>query len=847
MIELTKPKLRTKDSTLKTVSRPSEFPAESRCLKGSELVEGESRCAMPKLSRKARADDAMMVTPINSGKEEEPSMKPNKSVVKNKLVRPSLKTRLRNSAISQNAASNFDFEIDADPPGHLTNTCQRRSQAKMPKNTRSSSTKNKGAQIQTTRIYATTKVSGGEPPKAQRRAAAKASKQLDSSKLLIESDDPQDDDEFHPSLAKKSRKKSAAKTEESKSNGTMQLARTQSSVSINVKQSSVLDRGTSRQPIINDKLGSVSPEIARASTPKATEMQYQQNDDNLPEATTHFEDALDQPGDHLIIDGGSESAHLSQAQYPLVGEPTEARMTNGVATEENRTVHRPISIHKSSERAPRISAKPHSLSVSLVAPSDSEDSVNVAGLETQAQPPPKRAILSGTQAHLNEVSASIEHRRAVPKPTETQASPDAQPSAQNFLGKASCRRMKPSQTFAKMFQYPGSDANVGHENIRQSLGQQSKQDVHEGSRLQPGRMTYQGFETPVNSHASRKPTLISFSLSGPKNQGTVSSSKPEEAMRKAKAMDVTDTLKIEGRKRNPPIRLDMPHKRQKVAPPQRNIISEIHNTEDLDAIAQERLTPTSQGSRVQANGSPMPASQPNIVHGAYAEETGEDDDIEEQPVTMDYADGETEACTELPTVKNLSIDEKHALIRSSSSKQIPSSPMAPSNMLTNSEAHCLHSNGVLTNVVNDHIVQSQDLHDPFLVPGELKESSFTRLLRKSSQAKLVEQQKDLAVDVTSRHLGGQNRAIDNEDLEKTLVNDEDDENNDDAMQDQSSEAREISLGSDANESEIGHHPKRQDGQSSEDWVLGISKHQTNVLEALFGISHVMIISSRGGI
>ena len=762
-------------------------------------------------------------------------MKPNGSMAKSRLVRPSISNRLSKSTVSQHAAKGENYELSDDSAECATNTIQWHSSTKEPKSKRSLTVKGISAPILGSKVLTKTKSSSGKPPRAQRRAAVKASKQLESSRPLAEKDDVQDDSDFDPYLRKRSRKTRAAKAAENKMNDAMQNISLKSSATTNAKKSNLRYQMTSPGPLTNDKSNIVSPGVARN---RYVDTQHRQDFDDIPEATTHFDDAFDPPGDHIVIDGVSESVQLLQAHYPLAGQSAGGTVVNKAAAKRSKTVQKSDNAQTPLEENP-------------MPPPSNEDPIGVAKPEKQANTPPIKPVLANTQAHPDRRNESVKLGIAFHTMSNAQIHYEVDPSTKDLPEKATHSRMKPPAKLTKVVQHQRSHPINRNASIRcpsQQHSQAEIRDTDEKSLNCSSKKTHPEFETPVNSHRNRKPILIGFSSSGPRNQGILSKNKRELVTQKdmeafaTESTDVTNVSHGEPVKRKLSIQLSNPQKRLKVAPLRRGLKSECRPAKTLDKTTHERSVQKSQGSRVEANGSPIPVSQPNAVPTTSLGQISEYNEINDQITIVDYDDFDNEIYTDLSAARK-PLDDIHvsqkdrASLRSGSSKQIPSSPLAPSNLLTNSEAHQLHPSGVLTNVANDKVLRSQDLHDPFQVPGELKESSFTKLLRNANQVKLVEQQKDLTANVSSGHLGDQGRAIHIEDTE-TLVNENQDQDDDEVMQDQSSDVQEADSGSDADGSDNGQSPTREDVESSDDWVLRISNHQTDLLGALFGISRV---------
>ncbi|KAL8807668.1 MAG: hypothetical protein Q9200_004581 [Gallowayella weberi] len=154
---------------------------------------------------------------------------------------------------------------------------------------------------------------------------------------------------------------------------------------------------------------------------------------------------------------------------------------------------------------------------------------------------------------------------------------------------------------------------------------------------------------------------------------------------------------------------------------------------------------SSQGSRVDENGSPLPPQRTrSFVYPAVEQMyTGEvDSDLENVvPFLKDdeamFIDAEMDGIDEpeLPaftTLQGARIKEA-TFTGSSNSKHGPSSPTAPSAMLTDIQAHAVQPGGRLVNVHTDAVLVPATLHDPFTSPKARPPNSFLDRLRRKCQ------------------------------------------------------------------------------------------------------------------
>ncbi|KAL8776391.1 MAG: hypothetical protein Q9213_008290 [Squamulea squamosa] len=159
----------------------------------------------------------------------------------------------------------------------------------------------------------------------------------------------------------------------------------------------------------------------------------------------------------------------------------------------------------------------------------------------------------------------------------------------------------------------------------------------------------------------------------------------------------------------------------------------------------------SQGSRVDENGSPLPSQQTRTYQSLAGRQKyliGDDSDSENIPpplldddTTLVRAETNEDYELELPAIRTSRgrRSERAEAIRSSNSKHGPSSPTAPSVMLTNAQAHAVHSDGRLVNVRTDTVLVPATPHDPFTRQKIQRPSGFLdRLRRKCDDVKVKE-------------------------------------------------------------------------------------------------------------
>jgi len=362
-----------------------------------------------------------------------------------------------------------------------------------------------------------------------------------------------------------------------------------------------------------------------------------------------------------------------------------------------------------------------------------------------------------------------------------------------------------------------------------------------------------GSTTPRNKELKdihRKPNIVHFEPTGPSNQGS-STRKPEHASASAKTATPNPHPDIEYRSKrkhvddaqdNRVAPQFLPEKRQKLH----------YRDGPKEAVEQAPLLPTkaqrannvgqqhnasSQSSRVDEFGSPQPyqhartttITQKKLPPRPTAKQVITLDDDSEVDENLAPYDDEPSAFPEvfLPTHKSLKKSPRAAppALISNNSKHRPSSPLAPSSIITGLAAHEEQADGKLVVVRTAEVVVLKKPQDPFVEAALERSNSFMDLLRKSSGKQVDKSQ--------TKHIGspgGGYKVSDDQDPEKTLIGalDPDDE-------DASSTASETSSDSDDSSEE---EEKHSDDGSVLAWHRALQPHQKATLDVLVEISHV---------
>lgn len=259
--------------------------------------------------------------------------------------------------------------------------------------------------------------------------------------------------------------------------------------------------------------------------------------------------------------------------------------------------------------------------------------------------------------------------------------------------------------------------------------------------------------------------------------------------------------------------------------------------------------PSSQNTRVNENGSPMPFFMTRNEKIAAEEQYLDENDgkdalaearLEEQLVLQDDDPVLPEPSLPLrPLVSTVSISQPKITAYqslSSNSKQVPSSPHAPS-AFGMMPPHHIHNDGELVNAETRESIMPIKPQDPFVGATQNPQNSFMNALRISSEAaakRLVSRNNNerASCDVVMRpslHVG--------EDPDKTLV---------EPKLRKKHKRIHVSISSSSSQSGSSTQPPQAEESSEEEsdaeteakWRQGLEPHQENMLDCLVTISHV---------
>ena len=268
----------------------------------------------------------------------------------------------------------------------------------------------------------------------------------------------------------------------------------------------------------------------------------------------------------------------------------------------------------------------------------------------------------------------------------------------------------------------------------------------------------------TNDRDKCKPGIISFSGEGPRNQGkrplqqdysgrqrevwqnpntsTLSTASKRKRIEEGACKD-QETLEKGSRKRPKHIHFSLPKEQTRSL--------KIAGLPDVDTFEHSQLT-GSQSTRVTSDGSPIASKQfspdentimfvPRIISDFFNQKEANSDDT---PFTKAKQQGLNAGsfhnmCTELPSLpdQHMSLSRNSGRPKSGYGKLLPSTPTAPSRMLTSLAAHTVQPGGGFYNLQTRHLLCETKLPDPFAeskgmeIPNLPKPNSFLERLRRS--------------------------------------------------------------------------------------------------------------------
>ena len=401
-----------------------------------------------------------------------------------------------------------------------------------------------------------------------------------------------------------------------------------------------------------------------------------------------------------------------------------------------------------------------------------------------------------------------------------------------------------------------------HEKLRQATGNATPISA----KGKPREISPAGMQLP---DINRKPEIISFSAEGPKNQGAASIKKPkplnistgvqtddsnqaalgeEREILKRKAASQVDDPALSA--------YEQPPKRQKrnITPPTKHkhvpqMIPEPHSI----AVHEKPHRVSSQSTRVDENGSPMPSAHARNDRVAKTQGYIKDEETAnpylrtdlhtEDEQSVSYVEGDDlQDDPRLPLTKiplppqghNAGFDRL-----SSNSKRNYVSPNAPSDFASMPAHYIFHDGRIVNSQTKENIVPTEP-QDPFIGAGQVGTSDFMRALRRKSDTEARSQTK--TVTDAKRRLPACT-----EDPDKTLVEGESSrkQRKDDVISISSTKTS-SSSGSAASEGlspSIETSSQESDVDTLTQWQKAFEPHQGNMLGVLSNISHVSNVNT----
>lgn len=553
-------------------------------------------------------------------------------------------------------------------------------------------------------------------------------------------------------------------------------------------------------------------------------------------------------------------------------------------------------------------------------------------------------------AKLNALFLKSRDMIAEPKTADSLNTPEpaalARPSRQpklivvDKLAAISCEEAKqlenPQRHMESVIQTKGEDEDSRIENLNpagesastlgveskrkiERLGNTSQKGVKLAPREQPGEVSiyktpaYDAEKTPLPV-VSHKPVVIGFSKIGPRNQGTISTKKPNPpkevenralhavGLRNNNVPNATINQVEAGLKNvgdaqmkpgDPPQQIHSEHltivdpfaipemtaqehraQKRRLAPfaddpapweheqlskrQKRNIETPptVHNhhpkmlPDPSPAMIHDRCQLlSSQNTRVNQNGSPMPFRITSNDNIAFDEQCSDEDDgkdalaearLEEQFALQDDDPTLPEPILPLrPLLAAVSTSQPKTLAHkslSNNSKQVPSSPHAPSAFGTIPPHHVYHDGKIVNAETRESIIPVNPL-DPFLGAPQNPQNPFMSALRKSTEVEA----RRLVSGINNK--GGSGGVVTrpyhkvDEDPDKTLVEPYLRKGykklpvSDSSSSSQSDSPTQVSQPDESSEEE-------SDAETEAIWRKGLEPHQKNMLDCILKISHV---------
>ncbi|KAI4240336.1 MAG: hypothetical protein LQ352_007656 [Teloschistes flavicans] len=523
-------------------------------------------------------------------------------------------------------------------------------------------------------------------------------------------------------------------------------------------------------------------------------------------------------------------------------------------------------------------AQPSDPSRMALAPQSNRNAVENPRTELQPDDPVPNipntdpvTITSGASEDLEGTNVSNHHRSRATSPhvqgmnqQQKDSELDLRPNAMSTQCKAAL-----STPLRKMRSVDGL-----HEGAPKTAQRIAKMETG-GSR--PSATEISDAKAKVGKDPRRIPNMISFSAKGPRNQGLPAPDISDSGM--LQSMQISALGSGQARKRRRDIGLtfeeasddieaqDHEHRHLKKArldlydgPTEPNVIApaiiQAKNTTrgvllEHSSLFVEDLGPriSSQSSRVNENGSPLPyqhlrnAALPENVEGGLNEGHSDSENIppplDDDNFTLVQDDNDEFSQLGSPgsVAPRITHKKEARFIRSSNSKRHPSSPNAPSAILTGIEAHEAGPLDLLVNGQSHDFLITSKTQDPFIGAKNGQRTGFLDKLRRAHEGR-GEKTKVAGHDTTLKQRPHRHREAVEEDPDKTLV--------EDTKKPSRRHRRAAPMTTESSETSSSHE-QSQSSPSSEEreaaaqrWRDALEPHQHNMLEVLSEISHELV-------
>ncbi|KAL8694185.1 MAG: hypothetical protein Q9218_001129 [Villophora microphyllina] len=477
-------------------------------------------------------------------------------------------------------------------------------------------------------------------------------------------------------------------------------------------------------------------------------------------------------------------------------------------------------------------------------------------------------VTSGPSEYIEGTDVSSRHQGRVVSPQLQQSDQQRQDLAQNLRRS----RTSPQSPLALDTPYRKlQSANTLHDGAPIAFKMTAK-------AVTPSESKISGGKAKVSKDPYRIPNMISFSAKGPRNQGIPSPAVPGnivysnqtrklgESHTRKRRRDVGFALaeasnslltqmheyRLSKKARIDNHLDDLPAAMFESVPPMSVATQPKHQARDVlpehSSVFADDLGPkvSSQSSRVLESGSPLPYRHlrhdtcPGIEEDHSNEGHSDSENlpppVDDEDYTFVQQDFHKSSEPDLPAVvlPRLTHKKEATFIRSSNSKHHPSSPNAPSAILTGFEAHEARPLEVLDNGQSHGIFGVEKSHDPFLGAKSERRNGFLERLRRA-QGDETRNTEAAVRDPLPKHRHKHQEVTIAEDPDTTLV---------EGIKGRFTEGKRGSpmfadtTGTSSSQGQS-HSSDHTDGRNAaaQRWLDALEPHQHNMLEVLCEISH----------